>query len=109
MHPDQRRIVLTALACGFLALVGECFVKIIRRLHMSDELALAALCLGSASLLIIALIFVYARHDPKPPAPVRIEDRKSWRLAPRALDGAWVHLLGATVLAVELYWLWPAP
>ena len=105
MHPDQFRVVITALACGFMALSGECFVRIVRRLRMNDELAFAALCLGAASLIIIALIFVHARHDPKPPARVRLDDPKTHRREPKPLDGAWVHILGMTALAIEIYLL----
>ena len=72
---------------------------------MNDELALAALFLGAASLIIIALIFVHARHDPKPLVRVRLDDPKTHRREPKPLDGAWVHILGMTALAIEIYLL----
>jgi len=73
---------------------------------MTDT-AIAAACLGGVALLSVVLIFDWARHDPKPASPVRLADRKTWRRKPKAIDGAWVHIVGMTALAVELYFLVP--
>ena len=67
MHPTHRAIVLTALACGFLALASEFLVKIIRGLRMPDDLALSALCLLADVALAMWLIFVEARTENKKP------------------------------------------
>ena len=74
---------------------------------MPDDLALSALCLLAAVALAMWLIFVEARAEPKLPPRVRIDDRKTWRRAPKALDGAWVHVVGALGLALECWLLSP--
>ena len=54
----------------------------------------AAALVAVAAALACVLISDYARHDPKPPAPVRLSDRKTWRREPEFYEGHWGHFVG---------------
>ena len=102
MLPGQLiRIVITALACGFMALVGECFVRIVRGCRMDDHMALSALCFAAAVLLF--MLFVFAdRVDPKPPPAVRIDDRRTWRHEHGFFEDNWPNIVGPLVIGAGL-------
>ena len=55
----------------------------------------AAALFAAASALAIILIFDHARHDPKPPTPVSVADRSTWRRKPDFWRAHWGHLVGA--------------
>jgi len=54
----------------------------------------AAALLAVATAFACVLIFDYARHDPKPPPPVRLADRSTWRREPEFCEGHWGHFVG---------------
>ena len=94
MPPTHRAVVLLALACGFLALSAECLVKIVRGFRMTDHNALAALCLAGAVALIMWIVFVHARAEPREPLPVRLDDKKTWRRHETSALADWGFYLG---------------
>ena len=54
----------------------------------------AAALFAAATALAIVLIFDHARHDEKPPTPVSLADRSTWRRKPDFIAANWGHLVG---------------
>ena len=61
---------------------------------MSNFEWVAALFVAASTLAII-LVFDHARHDEKPPTPVSLADRSTWRRKPDFWRAHWGHLVGA--------------
>ncbi|HTO79264.1 MAG TPA: hypothetical protein VMJ31_05755 [Methylocystis sp.] len=71
---------------------------------LTTEETVAGLLFAS-TLLIIGVALSWANDDPRDAAPVRIDDRKSWRREPSYWEMRWPHVVGPIVIGLEVYLL----
>jgi hypothetical protein len=61
--------------------------------------------LFAATLLMFGVVLCWANDDPRDAAPVRIDDRKTWRREPSYWETRWPHIVGPIVIGLEVYLL----
>ena len=67
----------------------------------TEEIALGLLF--AATLLMFGVALSWANDDPRDAAPVRIDDRKTWRREPSYWATRWPHIAGPIAVGVEIY------